>query len=248
MAIINEYVYVYSKRCLIYCKLTVLQLIYCISLSWATALDIYSHSNIPLASQNIVSPAHEAQIGFRITSLQVSATIRLNYLQALLQLPISTLDGLPPGQTTAIITITANILQLGISERLSSLIQAVSVIFIALLIGCVFSWELTLVTFTGLVAIVGWYAVITPIVARRYAEVQRTEREAAGVAAEALSSMKMIAACGAEGKIAEKYNKLVNRTKVTSQRLSPILALQHSPGMQIYTACYNAAHELQCFS
>jgi ATP-binding cassette subfamily B (MDR/TAP) protein 1 len=180
---------------------------------------------------NISFPAHEVQIGFRITSLQISATIRLKYLQALLRLPISTLDGLPPGQTTAIITITANILQLGISERLSSLIQAISVMTIALLVGCVFSWELTLVTFTGLVAIVGWYAIITPLVAKRYAEVQSTEREAAGVAAEALSSIKMIAACGAEAKIANKYNKLVDRTKAMSKRLSPILALQHSPGM-----------------
>jgi ATP-binding cassette subfamily B (MDR/TAP) protein 1 len=160
-----------------------------------------------------------------------------------LQLPISTLDGLPPGQTTAIVTITANI-----SERLSSLIQAVAVILIALLVGCVFSWELTLVTFTGLIAIVGWYAIITPLVAKRYADVQIMEREAAGVAAEALSSMKMIAACGAEAKIANKYDKLVDHTKVMSKRLSPVLALQHSPGMQVFAALRYPAYETQYFS
>jgi ATP-binding cassette subfamily B (MDR/TAP) protein 1 len=148
-----------------------------------------------------------------------------------LQLPISTLDGLPPGQTTAIITITANILQLGISEKLSSLVQGVAVILVALLVGCIFSWELTLVTSTGLLAIIGWYAIVTPLVTTRYAKVQSMERESAAVAAEALSSMKMIAACGAEAKIIEKYNKLVNHTKVMSKRLSPILALQHSPGV-----------------
>jgi ATP-binding cassette subfamily B (MDR/TAP) protein 1 len=146
-------------------------------------------------------------------------------------LPISTLDALPPGQTTAIITITANILQMGISERLSSLIQAIAVMLIALIIGCIFSWELTLVTSSGLVAVVIWYSAITPLVAKRYADVQNIEREAAGVAAEALSSMKMIAACGAERKIVQKYNTLVDRTRVMSMRLSPMLALQHSPGI-----------------
>jgi ATP-binding cassette subfamily B (MDR/TAP) protein 1 len=148
------------------------------------------------------------------------------------------LDGLPPGQTTAIITITANILQLGISERLSSLIQAVSVILIALIVGCIFSWELTLVTSSGLIAIVGWYAIITPLVARRYAVVQQVEREAAGIASEALSGVKMIAACGAEVKITNKYNRLVDRTKIASMKLSPVLALQHSPGMYVSICHY----------
>jgi ATP-binding cassette subfamily B (MDR/TAP) protein 1 len=166
----------------------------------------------------------------------------------LLKLPISTLDGLPPGQTTAIITITANILQLGISERLSSLIQAVAVILIALIIGCIFSWELTLVTSTGVVAIVGWYSIITPLVAIRYANVQYLEREAAGVAAEALSSMKMIAACGAETKIIEKYVKLVEHTKAVSKKLSAILALQHSPGILSHNACKQTAYQRQYFS
>lgn len=146
-------------------------------------------------------------------------------------MPISTLDALPPGQTTAIITVTANILQLGISERFSSLIQAIAVILVALIIGCSFSWELTLVTSSGLVAISIWYSIITPLVAKRYAEVQKHEREAAGVAAETFASLKMIAACGAEEKMKNNYSKLIDEMSALSKRLSPILALQHSPGM-----------------
>lgn len=171
------------------------------------------------------------KIGFRVTSLRISASIRLCYLNALFQLPISTLDALPPGQTTAIITITANILQLGISERLSSLIQAITVILTALIVGCYFSWELTLVTTSGLLAIVAWYTVTTPIVVRKYAEMQEVEKEAAGVANETLSSIRMLAACGAEEKAAAKYNILVERVRVLGTKLSPVLALQHSPGM-----------------
>ncbi|KAF2015176.1 ABC multidrug transporter-like protein [Aaosphaeria arxii CBS 175.79] len=173
--------------------------------------------------------AYIATIGFRITSLRISAFIRLSYLQALLKQPISTLDALPPGQTTAIITITANSLQLGISERLSSLIQAISVIFTALIIGCIFSWELTLVTASGIVAIVTWYTVLTPVVSRKYAAVQELDRQAAGVAGETLSSIRMIAACGAEARIATRYNKLVDNAASVGKKLSPILAVQHSP-------------------
>lgn len=145
-------------------------------------------------------------------------------------MPISTLDALPPGQTTAIITVTANILQLGISERLASLIQGSAVITLALVIGCCFSWELTLVTSSGLIAITVWYSILTPLSAKKYAEVQKLEREAAGFAADALSGIKMIAACGAEEKISRSYGKLIDEMGATSRKLSPILAIQHAPG------------------
>jgi ABC-type bacteriocin/lantibiotic exporter with double-glycine peptidase domain len=178
--------------------------------------------------------ADRPQIGFRVTSLRISAAIHLSYLQAVFQQPISTLDALPPGQTTAIITITANLLQIGISERLSSLLQAVTVIVTALIIGCIFSWQLTLATASGLIAIIAWYSVTTPIVVKRYAEVQEVERQSAGLASDAISSIKMIAACGAEGKITAKYNDLIDQAAVLGKKLSPVLALQHSPGMWMY--------------
>lgn len=104
---------------------------------------------------------------------------------------------------------------------------------VALVIGCIFSWELTLVTATGLVAIVLWYHIITPLVVKRYAMVQAVEREAAGAAAEALSSIRMVAACGAEEKMVEKYGKLVEEVRIMGRKLSPILAVQHSPGKPI---------------
>ncbi|KAL6706257.1 hypothetical protein ACN47E_005992 [Coniothyrium glycines] len=173
--------------------------------------------------------AYIAILGFRITSLQISARIRLRYLEALFQQPISTLDALPPGQTTAIITITANILQLGISERLSSLLQAIAVMLVALIIGCAFSPQLMLVTASGLVAIAIWYALITPQVTETYSKVQYAEKEAAGAALEVFSCIKIVAACGAEEKMASKYGQLLEQVKTKAQALSPWLALQHSP-------------------
>jgi ATP-binding cassette subfamily B (MDR/TAP) protein 1 len=148
----------------------------------------------------------------------------------LFQQPISTLDALPSGQTAAIITVTANILQIGISERLSSLIQAIAVIVVALIIGCIYSWALTLVTACGLVLIVGWYSVITPLVVQKYAAVQKVEREASDVVGETLLGIRMVAACGAENKMAMKYDKLIDRASAMSKKLSPLLAIQHAPG------------------
>jgi ATP-binding cassette subfamily B (MDR/TAP) protein 1 len=141
------------------------------------------------------------------------------------------LDALPAGQTTAIITITANVLQLGISERLSSLIQAIAVISMALMIGCIYSWELTLATASGLVLIVTWYAVMTPLIVRRHAVVQEMEKEASGVVSESLLGVRMVKACGAEEKMAARYDKLIEEASAMSKKMSPLLAIQHAPGL-----------------
>lgn len=85
-------------------------------------------------------------------------------------------------------------------------------------------------TSSGLIAITIWYSILTPLSAKKYAEVQKLEREAAGFAADALSGIKMIAACGAEEKISGSYGKLINEMGATSRKLSPILAVQHAPG------------------
>lgn len=164
-----------------------------------------------------------------MVSLRISAAIRLSYLQALFKQPISVHDALPPGQTASIVTITANILQIGISERLSTLIQAITVTVTALIISFCYSWSLSLVTSSGLVVIFLCYVLMTPIVVKRYQAIQNKDRHAAGIVSEAVSSIRMIAACGAEEKMVDRYNVLVEESKVLGHQMSPIIALQHSP-------------------
>jgi ATP-binding cassette subfamily B (MDR/TAP) protein 1 len=173
--------------------------------------------------------ADHAQLGFRMCSLRLSAALRLSYMDALFKQPISVLDMLPPGQTAAIITITANVLQNGISERLATLIQAVSVMLTALIIACYYSWTLTLVTSSGLAAIVLCYLFMTPIAVKRYQQIQDVEKEASGVANDAFLSVRMVAACGAEGKVVENYDRLVDKAAALGHRMSSIAAWQHSP-------------------
>jgi hypothetical protein len=95
-------------------------------------------------------------------------------------------------------------------------------------------------------AIIAWYTITTPLIMQRYAAIQELEREAAGAATEALSSVRMIAAYGAEDKISATYNKLVDKTSTKSKELSPILASQHSPGTYAIAAKLHIAKQLQC--
>lgn len=170
-----------------------------------------------------------AYFGFRLSSLRISAALRLEYMRCLLAQPVSTLDCLPPGTTAAVITITANTLQLGISEKLSSFLQSVTLVIAALVVSFLYSWKLTLVTSSGMVFIVLVYAATTPLLVKILNQVQDSEIKAATVASEIFSSIRMVAACGAEEKMAARYDECADESRQRGLRMSPVIALQQTP-------------------
>lgn len=169
-------------------------------------------------------------LGFRMSSLRISAAMRLEYMTNLFQQPVSVLDSLPPGQTAAIITITASILQMGISEKLGQFVQAVSLILSSLIIAFLYSWDLTLVTGSGLVLIVLVYTITTPIMVRIMNAVQEADIKASTIASEIFSSIRMVSACGAQHKMAERYNRWVIESQRRGLAMSPVAAVQQAPG------------------
>jgi ATP-binding cassette, subfamily B (MDR/TAP), member 1 len=156
--------------------------------------------------------------------------MRLVYLHALFNQPISVLDTLPPGQTAAIITTTANILQVGISEKLSMLLQSVSLVVTALVIAFYYNWQLTLVTGSGLLFIMVFYCCTIPFLVKGLKEVENADRMSASVASEVFESIRMIAACGAEEKMTKKYSAWVEESRRVGFLLSPLVAIQQAPG------------------
>ena len=165
-----------------------------------------------------------------MVSIRISAAIRLVYMKALFSQPISVLDTLPPGQTAAIITITANILQIGISEKLSMLLQSLSLVVTALIIAFDYNWLLTLVTSSGLLFIVIFYSVTIPFLVKMLKEVEHADRMSASIASEVFSSIRMVVACEAEGKMAKRYARWVQESRRRGLLMSPLVAIQQSPG------------------
>lgn len=163
-------------------------------------------------------------------SIRISSNMRLTYMRALFAQPISTLDVLPPGQTAAIITITSNILQLGISEKLSMFVQSVSLVVTALIIAFKYSWRLTLVTSSGLVFISAFYGGTMPFVIKALGNVEHADRMTSAVASEVFSSIRMVAACGAENKMVKKYTAWVEESRRRGLKMGPLVAIQQAPG------------------
>ncbi|KAI0205276.1 ABC transporter-like protein [Astrocystis sublimbata] len=177
-----------------------------------------------------------ATLGFRMMSIRISSALRLAYVKALLELPVSLLDTQPPGQIAAIITSTANTLQRGISEKLAIVIQTLSMLTTALIVAFTHNWKLSLVTSSGLLLITGCYCITIPFLVKNMKQVEDANIKASAVASETFGSIRMVAACGAETKMVERYGKWVYEANRRGQRLSGIVAIQQAT---VYFSVYS---------
>lgn len=160
--------------------------------------------------------------------IRLSANVRTHYLQRLFAQSIHVLDSMPPGYAVSTITSTSNVLQLGISEKLGVFVEYVSMMITALIVAFTWSWELTLVTCAGVVFIVLAIGSCLPLVLTRHGRMSRSDAKAGAIASEALASIRMIMACGAEERTAKKYSQYVEETKKHALSVSPLISIQFS--------------------
>ena len=153
----------------------------------------------------------------------------LTLLKALFSLSISTLDTLPSGQASNTLTNTANVLQVGIGEKLGIFLQFTSLMITAIIVAFTYSWALTLVTSSLLLFIGLVYGITIPIVVRWTKEVEHADEKASSIAGEVLGSIRMIVACGAEGRIAVKYSGWIQESLKRGLKLSPLIGVQFAP-------------------
>ncbi|KAH7170587.1 P-loop containing nucleoside triphosphate hydrolase protein [Dactylonectria macrodidyma] len=163
---------------------------------------------------------------FRMIGIRLSSAVRLHYIQCLFGQSIHVLDSMPPGYATATITSTANVLQLGISEKLGIFVEFNATIIAAIVVAFTWNWSLTLVTGSVILFLLLVIGAVLPFILAANAKVSKSEGKANAVASEALASIRMVAACGAESRIAKKYANFVEETKKHGQVLAPLIGLQ----------------------
>ncbi|RAL63450.1 hypothetical protein DID88_003870 [Monilinia fructigena] len=162
-------------------------------------------------------------VGSTTTKAEFTSTINR------LTLPIGVLDTLPSGQASNTITTTANVLQVGISEKLGSILQYLALLIAAVIIAFTYSWALTLVTSSVLVFISLIYGSVIPVIMKMTKDIEHADEKASGIAGEVLGSIRMIAACGAENRIAKKYAGWVEESRRRTLKKSPWIGVQFAP-------------------
>lgn len=170
-----------------------------------------------------------SNFAFKIVGLRISAALRLAYLRSLFAKPVSVLDRLPPGSAASTITSQANVLQNGISEKLATFLQAIATVVSTYIVAFIYSWQLTLVTSSGLLFIVILYGGLVPWVVKAQKSKEHADTQASAISSEVFSSIRMVAACGAEGKVGARFRGWVAESRRRGLKMSVMLALQLSP-------------------
>ncbi|TQV90319.1 multidrug resistance protein 1 [Cordyceps javanica] len=166
------------------------------------------------------------KFAFRMIGIRISSAIRLHFLQAVFAQSIHVFDSMPPGFATNTITTTSNTLQLGISEKLGTFIEFNATIVAAIVVAFIYSWRLTLVTSSALVFITLTIGILLPLIVKGQGRISKLEAKSNAIASESLGSIRMIMACGAEMRVAKKYAAIIEESRKTAQRTSPLIALQ----------------------
>ncbi|KAI7764789.1 hypothetical protein LZL87_003994 [Fusarium oxysporum] len=164
---------------------------------------------------------------FRMTGVRITSAIRQDYFTALFSQSVHVLDSMPPGYATTIITTTGNTLQLGISEKLGVFVEYNATMIASIIVAFIYSWQLSLVTFTAVVFITLSVSLVLPYITKSQTSQTKSEALAMSVASEAMSGIRMIVAYGAESRIGNKYGKFVEEAKKHAQFAGPFIALQY---------------------
>jgi ATP-binding cassette, subfamily B (MDR/TAP), member 1 len=112
--------------------------------------------------------------------IRLSSAIRLHYLQSLFGQTIHVLDSMPSGAAAGTITSTANVLQLGISEKLGVFVEFNAMIIAALVVAFTYSWSLTLVTASVIVFIFIVLGILLPFIIKGHGQMTRVRTAEAG--------------------------------------------------------------------
>ncbi|KAJ8133505.1 hypothetical protein O1611_g117 [Lasiodiplodia mahajangana] len=166
------------------------------------------------------------KFAYRMIGIRMSAAIRLDYLRSLFAQTIHVLDSMPPGSAAGTITTTANTLQLGISEKLGTLIEYTSTIIAAIIIAFTYSWSQALVTSSVLLFISLVLSVLLPFIIKGTSRLTKAETKSSSIASETFSSIRMVTACGAEEQMAKRFAVWVAAAKRHGQGTAPLVALQ----------------------
>ncbi|KAH7007746.1 P-loop containing nucleoside triphosphate hydrolase protein [Ilyonectria destructans] len=163
---------------------------------------------------------------FRMIGIRLSSAIRHDYLRSLFAQAISVIDSMPIGAPATAITTTSNTLQLGISEHLGTFLQANATIWAALIISFIWSWDLTLVTLSLLLYMMVVLCVLLPLILKGQTATAQADAQANAIASEALKGVRLVMACGAQGRTISHYEKWVREAMRRGQKISPVMGLQ----------------------
>ncbi|KUI59559.1 Leptomycin B resistance protein pmd1 [Cytospora mali] len=182
-----------------------------------------------------------AMVVFIYTGEHIAGKIRAQYLESCLKQNIGFFDNIGSGEVVTRITADTNLIQDGISEKVSLTLAAVATFVAAFVIGFIEYWKLTLILFSTVVAIVLVMGSGAQFIVK-YSK-QNINAYALGgtVAEETLSSVRNAVAFGTQDRLAKLYNTHLSKAEFFGIRLKGAIAIMIAFLMMVMNWSYGLA-------
>ncbi|KAF2861862.1 putative multidrug resistance protein 1, 2 [Piedraia hortae CBS 480.64] len=148
-----------------------------------------------------------ATAGFLYTGEHIASKVREQYLKSLLRQNMGYFDKLGAGEITTRITSDTNLIQNGISEKVTLAITAAATFIAAYVIGYIKYWKLTLILTSTIVAIFLTMGAIGSFIVKYNKKSLAAYAQGGTVAEEVISSIRNAVAFGTQDKLAREYDK-----------------------------------------
>ena len=164
-------------------------------------------------------------MGFIYTGEHIAGKIREQYLAAILRQNIAFFDKLGAGEITTRITADTNLVQDGISEKISLTLAALSTFVTAFVIGFIKYWKLTLILSSTVFAISAMGSIGSRFIVKYNKQSLESYALGGTVAEEVISSIRNATAFGTQEKLARQYDVHLTEAEKWGTKLKRVLAV-----------------------
>ncbi|GIZ47020.1 hypothetical protein CKM354_001012100 [Cercospora kikuchii] len=171
--------------------------------------------------------AYLANLLISIAATHVTCALRADYLRKTLSQEIALFDREQQSVATHL-TSSGDTINLGIGDKLSSLIQGLAMFFAAIVVALTVSWKLALITLSLIPA---WFIIVGFAISKDTkieAASQRALSQATNVAQDAFGLIKTVRAFGAEQKLLAKHNDFLDVANEAGRRKPLIYGILYS--------------------
>lgn len=173
-------------------------------------------------------------------ALRVTRKLRQAYMNTIIGQPIPYFDSCAPGAVVTDLAHHASAFEHGLSEAsLGMTIQSVATIITAAIIAFTQSWRLTLVMSTCVIALFGSLYGIEKWNAKFEREIGQYTKESAEFAEEVISSIGIVTAYGAVGKLGSKYMEVLMKIKTVMLSNAPWAGLDYAVSYFVLLSAYS---------
>jgi len=144
-----------------------------------------------------------------IAAIRTTKALRVGFLKSLLRQNIAFFDSDEAGSPSVKVTTSANLVNQGISEKLSLTISGISTIVTAFVIAFAVQWKLTLITISVFPVIVVVTAICIGIDAKQEGRILSIHSKAGNLAEEAFSSIATVHAFWLHPVMITRHEKLL---------------------------------------